>query len=201
MDRSVANDIDFFQKVFTVVMALALGEAFKQFVADAKEPAEDKTIHWNRLPALVSFIFLIVPFYHGMSRYYYTTYSTVAEGYSGHLLFDSGAFLLESALFFTLSRALSPGRWRTYYIAVIILFVLDCAWAFTGNCGHSSTDSSLTHWMIQDIGGVAFMSIACWYLWKKPRSLTATLLCAALMLLKAIVDYAWSWSYYFPPAT
>jgi len=43
-------------------------------------------------------------------------------------MFDSVAFLAESALFFVMSRALSEDRWRTYYGTVLVLLVVDSIW-------------------------------------------------------------------------
>ena len=89
--RDVADAIGFFKGAFTIVMALALGESLKQFVAERAVNEGDRTIQWDRLPALISFLFLIVPFYQGMSRYFYITYSDInkmPQPYSVFLMFD-----------------------------------------------------------------------------------------------------------------
>ena len=69
----VQHLVTFFQNGFTILIALALGEALCQFVAaDIRHP-DDKAIQWNRLPALLIFLFLILPFFQGMNRYFYLT--------------------------------------------------------------------------------------------------------------------------------
>jgi len=49
--KAIPNLILFYQSVFTIVLALALGEAFKQFVAESEEPA-GRHIRWiDSLPS------------------------------------------------------------------------------------------------------------------------------------------------------
>jgi hypothetical protein len=59
----------FLQASYTILLALAFGEAFKQLVPDGDQP-----IRSDRLPLLLAFLFMIFPFNHGMSRYFYSTY-------------------------------------------------------------------------------------------------------------------------------
>jgi ABC-type antimicrobial peptide transport system permease subunit len=129
--REIIQTIDFFRGVIAIVMALALGESFKQFVSESVQKPEHQTIHWNRLPALVSFLFLIVPFYQGMIRYFVITYGDPEkppQHYSLFLMFDGVTFIFESALFFLMSQALSLSRWRRFYVCVLILLVVDLSW-------------------------------------------------------------------------
>ncbi len=100
--KDIMDVVKFFQYTFIIVFALALGEAFKQFVAEKANQPPDKVVDWGRLPALLSFVVLIFPFYQGMSRYFFATYadvSTLPKPYSLYLMFDGVAFLAESALF------------------------------------------------------------------------------------------------------
>lgn len=55
---------------FSIVLALALGEAFKQCVSER----ENGAIQWDRMLALLTFLLLILPFYQGMNRYLLQTY-------------------------------------------------------------------------------------------------------------------------------
>ncbi len=122
-----------FQRAFTIVLALALAEAFKQFIADKADKPEDRVIHWDRLPALLSFLFLAFPFFHGMSRYFFVTYihtTTPPPHYAVYLMIDGIAFLFESAMFFVMSRTLSAGQWRRYYLSVLLLLAIDVAVGF-----------------------------------------------------------------------
>jgi dolichyl-phosphate-mannose--protein O-mannosyl transferase len=66
---SLSHAVGFLQAAYTIVLGLALTEGFKQFVPD-----RDEEIDWDRFWPLFGFVFLIFPFFHGMSRYLYTTY-------------------------------------------------------------------------------------------------------------------------------
>lgn len=123
-----------------MVLALALTEAFKQFVADKAEKPEDPIVHWERLPALVGFLLLIFPFFHGMSRHIFLSYMNVEVAppfYSMFLMIDGIVFMLESAIFFAMSRALSPGQWRHYYWSVMLLMLVDTLWAILAYIGNA----------------------------------------------------------------
>ena len=67
---NVVHTVNFFQGAFTIVLALALGEALKAFVAGDDE----RPIHWDRTPPFVSFLLIFFPFFQSMSQYLYLTY-------------------------------------------------------------------------------------------------------------------------------
>jgi hypothetical protein len=68
----LADAANFFKQVLAIVLALALGEAFKQCVHD-KKVGKEQVVRWHSLPSLVSFLALIIPFFHGMNRGFYLT--------------------------------------------------------------------------------------------------------------------------------
>lgn len=129
-DSPVKSSVESLGRLFTIVMALAIGEAFKQFVSDKAEKPEDRHIHWGRIWALIAFMLLVVPFSHGMARYVYETYQhqKLPEPYWIFLSIDSLVFMTESVLFFILSRSLPIVQWRRFYIAVFCLLALDAVW-------------------------------------------------------------------------
>ncbi len=195
--RDVADAIGFFKGAFTIVMALALGESFKQFVAERAVNEGDRTIQWDRLPALISFLFLIVPFYQGMSRYFYITYSDInkmPQPYSVFLMFDGTNFMTESALFFVMSRALAAAQWRRYYGCVLVLLIVDSVWVGISKWLHSSP---IQPWMFLNIG-FAVVVIITLSLLRAPQSRPASLLLMAAVILRTILDYAMLWTIYFP---
>lgn len=124
---NLQHAVGFLQNAYTIVLALALTEGFKQFIDDQR----DRNIFWNRTWSLIGFLFMIFPFFHGMSRYLYSTY--LAQGaapasFEGFLMFDGIAFLAMSACFFIMSRSLQPDRWKRYYGALAALLVADSVW-------------------------------------------------------------------------
>src|SRR5579872_480039 len=108
--KPIPEIVLFFKCTFVIVLALALAEAFRQSVSDKVQEPEHQVIFWPKLPALCSFLLLIIPFYQGMSRYFFVTYadlSKLPEPYSIYLMIDTTFFLAESALFFVMSRTLA----------------------------------------------------------------------------------------------
>jgi hypothetical protein len=108
-------------------LALALSEAFKQFVADSGE----RNIFWNRSYSVIGFLIQIFPFFHGMSRYLFRTYlspSASAQSWPAYLMFDGIMFMLMSGCFFVMSRSLSPDRWKRFYGSAGLLLVCDSVW-------------------------------------------------------------------------
>lgn len=125
---NVVHTVNFFQGAFTIILALALGEALKQFVSEH----DDRALHWDLLPGLLAFLLIFFPFFQSMSQYLYLTYlnaATAPKFYPGFLIFDGFMYVLESACFFVMSRALAPGRWRRFYGAVLALMAIDIVWS------------------------------------------------------------------------
>jgi hypothetical protein len=70
INGNVIHTVNFMQGAITIVMALALGEALKLFVTSR----DDRPLQWERLPALLAFVFVFVPFFQSISQYLYLTY-------------------------------------------------------------------------------------------------------------------------------
>jgi hypothetical protein len=117
----------FLQGAYTIVLALALSEAFKQFVADSGE----RNIFWNRTWSLVGFLVQIFPFFHRMSRYLFRTYlspKAIVGSWPAYLMFDGIMFMKMSGCFFVMSRSLSPDRWKRFYGSAGLLLIFDSIW-------------------------------------------------------------------------
>lgn len=129
-DLAIANlkhAVGFLQSAYTIVLALALSEAFKQFVADSG----DRKIYWNRTFSLIGFLVQIFPFFHGMSRYLFKTYlapNYPPDNWPVYLMSDGIVFLLMSGCFFVMSRSLSPDRWHRFYGSTGALLLVDSIW-------------------------------------------------------------------------
>lgn len=62
------------QWIYAIVIALSIGEAFKQFIPVPDFDIEKCRIRWDRLPSLLSLLVLIVPFYQGMTQWFSRIY-------------------------------------------------------------------------------------------------------------------------------
>lgn len=203
----VSHAIQFFQTGFTILLGLALGEAFKQFVPDG-----DENIRWDRLASLFAFLFMIFPFFQGMSRYFYVTYlahpPSHIGGVAGRLMFDGIMLMTEASIFFGMCRSLSPKHWVRFFGFLLLLLAVDAVWV-----GVSITYGAPTYpWLVLD-GILAVVLIAiliiCTRKWERPhrllkgpvallkKPLAPPVLCAVATLLTTVISYIWMSPFYF----
>jgi hypothetical protein len=191
--KDVVHAVGFLQTAYTILLALALGEAFKQFIVDGTE----KAVQWNRLPALLSFLFLIFPFFHGMSRYFFVTYlrpSTVPQSYAGFLMFDGIIFMCLSAFFFAMSRSLASSQWQRYYCFLLSLLLVDSIWIFVVLW----RGIAVKPWLILNFI-LATVLITVLALYKsRSDSLRPPIVCAFAILLTTTISYLAMRDFYFP---
>jgi hypothetical protein len=194
MEKNVIDAVAFFPRAFTIVLALALGEAFKQFVTDK----EEKAIQWDRLPALLTFLFMAFPFFHGMNRYFFQAYQhplPTTASYAGSLLFDSIMFLTEAAFFFVMSRSLAGVQWRRFFLALMALLVVDTLWGWI----ELSRLPEINYWIILNITLMFLIGIPMAYFWKKDLVAWPSIWAAAATFVTSTISYYLSWNFYFPP--
>ena len=192
----------FYQRVFTVVLTLALGESFKQFIYDKQEKSADTTIHWHRLPSLVTFVLLIVPFFQGMSLYLSAVYGSKTHAADGReLLTDAFVFTLDSAIFFAMSRMLSSAIWSRLFYFIIALLVVDASWIRI----QAHNLPVIRIWFWQDLGMIGALLLALILLRKAPQrtksdrpNIIPALIGTAITIAKTLTDYWTGWAIYFP---
>jgi hypothetical protein len=143
--ESMSQIVENIQSVYTIILALAVAEAFSQAIKETKPRAERPAttlaswfdcIHHSRFVSLIVFLLLVIPFFQGNQRYLYLQYIEPLHGLNPPrvvkalwLNFDCTVFSLEAGLFFVMSRSLSAHRWQQFYAAIIILLSLDFIWA------------------------------------------------------------------------
>jgi hypothetical protein len=192
----VMDAIAFFKGAFMIVMALAVAEAFKQFVTARTAGEAERRVGWERALALVSFIFLIVPFYQGMSRYFFLTYgdsTKLPQPYAAFLLFDAVNFLIESMLFFAMSQALAITSWRRFHACVLTLLSVDIVWVWLSTWLHGGTVAA---WMLINV--VCAIVLLAIVRWPKSASRQPALWAMIAVMARTIADYGLLWNFYFP---
>ncbi len=205
VDPNFLNAVGFFRQAFVIVFALALTEALKQFVAEQprqpNDPLSHELIHWNRILPLLAFVLLIVPFFQGTVRFFYLTYETVHKppaNYDRFLVVDGVAFLIEAALFFAMSRAITPTRWRALYMCIICLLIVDSIW---GGIEYWHGALPTPDWIYLNVGLAAVLGVLLfirtyegWKMW------VALCFGAAAIFIRTFLDYQWGWTtIYLPP--
>ncbi|HWZ46263.1 MAG TPA: hypothetical protein VNW97_22515 [Candidatus Saccharimonadales bacterium] len=192
---AIKSTIQSLQYVYTVVLALSLGEAIRQVVADNVNDVGK--IHWDRTLNLASFLLLIVPFLQGMNRYFFDIYLNPGppNPYAGRLLVDGFVFTVESSLFFVLARSLPKVQWPRFNLTVVVLLALDAAWGFVTWRLHGGT---VGKWVIYDILTLPLLLPILIFFKSKRDSWIGPILCVLTMLGRTILDYFCSWDFYFP---
>ena len=188
------------QAIFDIVLGLAVAEAFRQFVFDkptTDDKAVEKSIHWDRLPALMALVLLIAPFYQGIGQYIHVVYQVGEhpKPYGAFLLTDCGVFMLESILFFVMSRRLSPVDWASFYGSVLILLVVDTVW---GAFLWSTHYQAVVSWLLLNLISIPVF-FALWFFSKKVWfSKWGPVLGVCAVTVRTVADYWTSWFFYFP---
>jgi hypothetical protein len=192
------SSVESLSRIFLVILALAIGEACKQFVADKPASERDSHIHWDRIWALLAFMVLVVPFSHGMSRYFFQIYQGVSppNPYSAFLLVDTFVFTVESVLFFVLSRSLPLVLWRRFYATVGLLLLLDIVWGSFVAYHHAP---KVVNWVLINVVAVLFYGPLLLHFRKREPSPTIPRICAAVLILRTVADYWLNFSFYFSP--
>jgi hypothetical protein len=142
---SMTEIVEDIQSVYTIVLALAIAEAFNQTIKENHPETEKRAtrfinwfdcIHHSRFVSLIVFLLLAAPFFQGNQKYLYLQYIEPLHGpnppkviSANFLNFDCLVFTVEAGLFFVLSRSLSAHRWQQFYATVALLLLIDFVWA------------------------------------------------------------------------
>ena len=144
---SMTQIVENIQSIYTIILALAIAEAFNQAIRENKPEAEKhattfaswfECVHPTRFISLTVFLLLAVPFFQGNQKYLYLQYIeplhqlNPPKSISAFWLnFDCLIFSLEAGLFFIMSRSLSARRWQQFYATIVVLMTVDFVWAMT----------------------------------------------------------------------
>jgi hypothetical protein len=196
----LANAIQFFQAGVGILLGLALGEAFKQLVPDG-----DANIRGDRVYLLLAFLFMIFPFFHGMSRYFYTAYMTNPSArlapVAARVMFDGMTFMTLAVLFFVMCRSLSPSHWVRFYTFLIVLLTVDTVWIIVSMI----YGAKLVVWLILNIILVILLLATLVTFWPDARYNEHNLppkapgwLCAFFTFNSTLLSYMMMLDFYFP---
>jgi len=197
MSEASVSAVNALTLAYTIILSFSVTEALRQFVNDGPTENTGKQVLWDRLIALVTFLFLVVPFIHGMNRYVFHVYLTPPrpEPYSLYLLFDVLLFTIEAAVFFVLSRFLLLDQWRDFVTGVTVLLGVDVVWGSLVSWMHCP---AIAGWVMINACTIPFLiAIRVWYpaTWSNRWS---AILCMIVVILRTGIDYWILRSLYFP---
>lgn len=169
---SMAQIVENIQSIYTIVLALAIAEAFNQAIKENKPEVEKhattfkswfECVHPSRFISLIVFLLLAVPFFQGNQKYLYLQYieplhqPIPPKSISAHWLdFDCLVFSVQAGLFFVMSRSLSARRWQQFYATIVVLMSVDFIWAAIEKWHGSAVP---TEWLWFDILAVIILAV------------------------------------------
>lgn len=182
---SMTEIVEDIQSIYTIVLALAIAEAFNQAIKENKPETEKHAatfanwfdcVHHSRFVSLIVFLLLAAPFFQGNQKYLYLQYieplhlphppKSISAAW---LNFDCLVFSLEAGLFFVMSRSLSARRWQQFYATIALLLSIDFIWALAEK-SHGAVVPP--EWLWFDISAVIILVAAIaadWFLIRYDR--------------------------------
>jgi hypothetical protein len=143
---------------------------------------------------LAAFLFLMVPFAHGMIRYFNIYVPCERpQPYHWFLLLDTAGFIIEAALFFVLSRSMNEEQWQRFYFTVLMLLVVDVVWGSLASAFHPPR---LWPWVFVNLATIPVLAFARCHWRGTPHR--GPLICMGILFLRMIADYGFSFDFYFP---
>jgi hypothetical protein len=201
VEEARKRSVDNLQRLYTVVISLAVTELLKRLLVDPSTRAF-KTPSLIEGTMLISFVFTIVPFYHGANRYLDATYVTKERTPQNDALMIDFVFLFGEALL-TFALAMSCGNIQNYYLLFILLLLYDLIWVFSTQYTskpNEGADSSYKKWLVINVIAIVIIFLLGWSkytsLW--PNDDVRSLFLVAMGVLRTILDYVVAWKFYFP---
>jgi hypothetical protein len=193
-ERAKERSVDSLQKIYAVVVALAIAQAIQSLL---KDPVSGTLLRLSQvlvaLPAFVAFLVTLVPFWHGMNRHldrcYLEKKSAVVQC---ALLMDFPTFLVEASLLFAAGWSLRSGIYS--FVALGGLLLVDMLWGFISHQIHfPGQKSHVRRWSAVNLVAlaVAILIVACPFQHK-------SIFLMGVMIIRSIADYWFCRDFYFP---
>lgn len=202
-ERSVSN----LQRLYVIVVSLGIAYYIRHLVEVINEVGIFNILnYYNDLFMFISYIFIVVPFFHGANRYLDATYVTgERSGKTYGLLIDFVALFAQGLVLFVLAIVSSVSR-EVFYTTLVFLLVLDIIWVgltyFTADKEHEERPK-FTMWASINIIAVAALLVSVWSnlfnweFWHGEHVKNIMLL--AIVVTRTVFDYLLVWDFYYPP--
>lgn len=206
--KIIERSVDSLQRIYSFVLALSLGQAITIVVLDNATKQllpltidrvmgnEGVNFFLNVVPIALSFFVTLIPFHQGMNRHldFHYLENPDADAKRG-LLLDFFFFMFEGGAFFAIASSIRQPT-QAYIFFGVLLFI-DIIWALLAKLVHrSGKDRPLTKWP-----GINFLTLVFGFLilglnfvgpeWK-------AWLLFMILTGRTILDYKFSWNFYFP---
>ncbi len=196
-ERINVRSVDSLQKIYAVVIALAIAQAIQSLL---KDPVRGTFLEPDQilvgLPAFIALLVTLVPFWHGMNRHldrcYLEKKSAVAQG---GILLDFAAFFIEASLLFAAGWSLRSGIYS--FIALAFLLSVDMLWGVISHTIHfPGQKSHVRRWSAINLFAILIAILVVTFPFQ-PKIIVLMV----ITIVRTIVDYWLCWDFYFPPSS
>lgn len=200
-ERSVSN----LQRLYVIVVSLAVTQHLRHLIDLVIQVGFvnfDK--YYSDLFIFISFILIVVPFFHGANRYLDATYVTGERFGKAHgLLVDFVALFCQGMILYIM--AIVASNREVFYTTLAVLLFLDTIWVVLTRITVEVESQQQPHyWRWARINGLVGTAIllAAWSdltYWKQwPVELIRNILLLGLVVARTIYDYVLVWDFYYP---
>lgn len=201
-DNNIArkNSVTELSQLYNVVIGVALSLAIYNLIDTSRNPLP---INWDIALNFLTYLALVVPFYHGAIRHLFATY--VEDGGSsrirnGALLTDFFLLFIEGCAFVMMASLISNTIAFTHMI--LFLLILDTVWGFLAYLAFTGAGSQYAEkqWAIINFIASAFISIFIISYSYVPNmeDIHTQIVIFVIIFCRTIADYSKTWSFYFP---
>lgn len=195
LEEARKRSVDNLQRLYAVVMGLALTETLRAF---AKDPGA-------MLGVLLGFVATIVPFFHGMHRHLDDTYVLGwNEATDVTLMVDLGYLLAHSVGFVVLSQVVTEPL--KFYPGIALILTADAFWVVytffrtdRTSVGELVYGKKADHlwWLRTNVLAAASLAALTWQP-LVPLVGEHFTLATVILVVRGFADYALAWKLYFP---
>src|SRR5712691_46255 len=194
---AATRSVDNLQRLFTVVVGLALTEILRRLL----QPGDLNLIE---ITQVIAFIVTLIPFYHGANRYLDDAY-VVELRKASHigLMVDFLVLFSEGVVLFVDAELLNS--FKGFYTLFSILLLLDIVWVFSTHLTSSDPSGrgpTFRKWGILNAIAAALIAVFVWStipIWVD-RNVTAVAI-MFVAIVRSACDYWLLWDFYYPHET
>jgi len=190
---NIERSVDSLQNIYAIIVALAIGQSINSSI-HFNNGKLDWQLFFSTLPALISFFFFLVPFYHGMNRHLDVCYiERNVRNVRGALLIDFTVFCLEASLLFIFTQVLLQNL--TGFLIIGLMLFIDMLWAAISHWIHyRNYNPSVVRWAIINFVTLTFGFI----IWSFNFFENKALVLMTISIMRTAADYFFCWEFYFP---
>jgi len=198
INRSRENSVNNLQRIYTVVISLAIAESLRRLFADFATSSVLPDL--ISVIAVTSLLITIIPFYHGANRYLDARYVEAKHhGPSWSLMLDFVVIFVEGLIFFILSLLIHN---RAFFFTLLsILFIIDTLWVGLASSqvdNDSDKKPSYLPWAILNFTAAIIIYLTIWSNLFRVET-AGNYFLGIVVVTRTIVDYISVWSFYYPP--